>query len=653
VENENIEVYDNEEQPTKATGLDLLLSFFEIGEQGSIPLPNITHLLDDDTLIKVGHNVANGYQADLESMTEWSDYVKTGKELVKQEQHGKDTPWQGASNYKTPTLMQAALKWSDRAASELLRQENIVKASIIGKDKDGQKEKQAERVTEYMNYQINVEMDEWRDEHENILYTIPYDGTAFKDTFFDPRLGRPVSNIIKAPNFVVNNKIDSIERMRRFSEIIELSHNEVIERQNQGLWLDVCINSDHEAGEDSKEDEQAEADKYTKFIQQKGFFDLDGDGYEEPYTFVVSLSSKKVVRIMPRFELSDVIIKEETTLRAIKLTDTEFEAFGISSNTEIVRIKPNNTITKYGFLRDPQGGFLDVGYSYILGALCMGINTTTNQLFDAGTLANRQGGWLARGFRRKMGDSAFRPGEWKQTDIPAIDMAQGIIPLPVKEPSPTLFSLSQLLRGEAQDLSASADLTKALGANAPATTTLALVQEQQQSASAIILRVYRAMASEFKKIFDINSKYADPEEYITVLDDPEADYMSDFNPLSLNMVPSANPEISSKIQRIQQAEAELSRIDLVGAVGGNVRELTKRFYESLGTQNVEEIFPELNPQEQLQKLSEDEQGDILQAVYCEGRKVKIINYDGELLGIKGRRDLITWRDSSIYIVEPE
>ena len=602
-------------------GVELLVSYFNIVNGVAIPKPNIADMFSEETLMKVGANVCDGYQADLDSMEEWSSFVKLGLELVKQEKTAKSTPWEGASNFKSPTLMQAALKFSDRASTELLRQEDIVKTSIIGQDSDGQKQKTANRVAEYSNYQLNVEMEEWRDEHEKLLYQLPYDGCAFKKTFFDSRLGRPVSNVILAPNFVVNNDADSITRLRRFSETIELSKNEVLDRQRQGIWLDDEI-SFSDSGSENDTQDQAKADKFTTFIEQQGYFDLDGDGYEEPYTFVVCQNSKQVVRIVPRFEPYDVLVRDEGTGRAAPL-DGVMRLEGNYKGRKIVRIKPVNTITKYGLLRDPEGGFLDIGYSYLLGAITSAINATTNQLVDAGTLSNRQGGWLAKGFRRKMGDSAFKPGQWKQTGISAMDLHNGIVPLPVKEPSSTLFALMQLMIQTSQELSASADLTKALGANAPATTTLALVQEQQQSAGAIILRIYRAMSSEFKKLFVLNSKFLDPAEYQEILDDPEANFESDFDLRKMNIVPIANPEISSKIQRIQQAEAELSKVELVAAAGGNIRPLIKGFFESIGSQNVEEIFPEEDAQMQLQRIL-SENPDLAQMIMGEAERMDLL-----------------------------
>ena len=603
-DNEEDEQVNQVERIDLPEGPSLLASFFFAGPKKTFtPIPNIADMFDTDTLMKVGQQVVNGFHADEGSMTEWSEFVDKGLELVKQENESRNEPWDGAANFKSPTLMNAALKFSDRASTELLRQRDIVKTEIIGKDDDEEKQKRANRVSEFSNYQINIEMAEWREEHDKLLYDLPYVGTVFKKSFFDARLGRNVSELITYPNFAVNQGAKSVERLRRFTEVFDLTENEITERQRQGIWLDVNLSAG--VDDDSENAQESDTDKFSTFLEQQGYFDLDRDGYEEPYTFVVHKSSGTVVRMMPRFEPQDVLIKDEVNKRAAKLSDlmgSNGNLPEISGEREVIRITPDNNITKYGFLRDPQGGFLDVGYSHLLGSLTAAINTTTNQLIDAGTLANVQGGWLARGFRRKVGDTRFNPGEWKQTGLTAQDMQNGIMPLPVKEASPTLFNMMQLMVANSQELSASADLTSALGANAPATTTLALIQEQQQSAGAIILRIYRAMANEFKKLFILNSKFLDPVEYQEVVDDEEANFEADFNLRDMDIVPVANPEISSKIQRVQQAQTEISQLDAVAAAGGDIVPIVKNFFEAIGSSNVDEIFPELTPEQQLQDL---------------------------------------------------
>ena len=592
-----------EQEETELEGVELIASYFEIVQGVFIPDPNIAGRFDEDTLRAVGRSVIDGFQADMDSMDEWISFVEHGREMVKQETHSKDTPWKGAANFKSPLIMQSALKFSDRASSELLRQKELVKVDVIGRDDDGSKRDAADRVAIYSNNQINNDMEEWREEHEAMLYKLPYDGCCFKETFFDARLGRPVSNLIKYPNFAINNDVDSIKRAPRFSKIIELRESEVIERFRQGIWIDTGVNFG-DSENDEGVNEQSENDNYTCFVEQRGCYDLDGDGYEEPYTFVVQESTGAVVRIMPRFDPRDVLVKDEQNKRAAKLSDI-MGASGLArtdGEREIVRIKPNDIITKYGFVRDPNGGLLDIGYSYMLGSFSAAVNTTTNQLVDAGTLSNRQCGWLSKEFRRRMGDSSFRPGEWKSTNLSAQQLQSGVMPLPVKEPSQTLFALREQIKQEAQELSASADLASAIGANAPAATTLALINEAQQSTGAIIGRIYRGMSQEFRKLYEINAEFTDPVEYQTILDDPAADFESDFNIKSVDILPTANPEVASKIQRIQMAEAELSRVDLVAAIGGNVRPIVENYYRAIGSANIDEIFPELTPDQQLQQL---------------------------------------------------
>jgi len=597
--NEAIELVQTTDNEDFLKGVELLQSFFTREKDFFLPLPNITDLIDDDTLRKVGTSVVEGYDVDWGSMDEWRDNVDEGRDLVKQEKESKSTPWDGASNFKSPSLMNAALKFSDRASTEILRQRDIVKTEVIGRDKTGEKGERADRVAIYSNYQVNIQMDEWREEHEKLLYDLPYSGVVFKKTFFDVRLGRNDSVLIEFPNFAVNQGVTSIKRLRRFSEIIDLSENEITERQEQGIWRDVDLSGESE-GETNVPD-QTEDDNFSQFIEQQGFYDLDGDGYQEPYTVVVHRNTAKVMRIIPRFEPFDVLVKDEKNQRAANLSDVFGE---VNPDREVIRIKPTENITKYGFIRDPQGEFLDVGFYHLLGALTKSINSTTNQLVDAGTLANRASstGWLAKGFRKKMGDSAFRLGQFKQTNLSAQDLQNGIRNIPNGEPSPTLFSLMTMMVASSQELSASADLSKSLGANAPATTTLALVQEQQQFTGAIILRLYRSMSQEFKKLFVLNSKFLDPTEYQTIVDDEEADFERDFNLLDMDISPVANPEISSKLQRIQLAEVEMSRLNEIVAAGGDPRPVVENFLRMIGSSNIGDIFPEMDAAQQLQEL---------------------------------------------------
>jgi len=201
-----------------------------------------------------------------------------------------------------------------------------------------------------------------------------------------------------------------------------------------------------------------------------------------------------------------------------------------------------------------------------------------------------------------MGDTSFRLGQMKQTNLSAQDLQNGIKPMLIGQPSLVLFNLMTMMVAASQELSASADLSTSLGANAPATTTLALIQEQQAFIGAIILRLYRSMSAEFKKLTGLNAKFLDAEEYKNIVDDEEADFEKDFNMLDMDITPVANPEVSSKIQRLQLAEVAMSRLNEVVAAGGNPRPIVVNFLETIGVTNIDDIFPELGPQEELQEL---------------------------------------------------
>jgi chaperonin GroES len=606
--NEEIEIIDSEEleESPQLEGAELLKSFFDLiienNKQIFKPKPNIANLISDDMLLKIGYCVIDGFEVDLASMQEWLEDIETGKKLVKQEKNGRSEPWEGASNFKSPTLTNAALKFGDRASTELLRQHDIVKTAVIGKDEGGLKAEKSNRVAIYQNYQINIEMEEWREEQERLIYDLPYSGCSFKKTFYDSSLGRNDSILITSDKFAVNQGVQSINRLRRFSEIIDIPKDDMISKQRQGLWLETKEEDEENYNELSDNyssvENQTEEDKYQQFIEQQGFYDLDGDGYQEPYTFVVHRESKKVVRIIPRFELENVLVKNKNSSKSIKLSESD------SKDSTIIRIKANQNITKYGFIRDPQGGFLDVGFYNLLGALTASINATTNQLVDAGTLSNVGGfsGWLAKGFRAKMGNMGFKLGRFTQTNLSVEELQKGIRQLPVGQPSLTLFSLMQMMVANSQELSASTDLSTSLGANAPATTTLALVQEQQQFAGAIISRLYRSMSSEFKKLFELNAKFIDPLHYQQIVDDESADYEADFDLSLMDIIPVANPEISSKVQRLQLAEVEMSRLTDIAAAGGDPKPVIINFLNMIGSTNVSEIFPDLKPEQQLQEL---------------------------------------------------
>jgi len=573
---------------------------------------NIADDIDKDILSTLGERVCRNFQEDWDSMDHWMEAVDEGVKLMKQEFRPKSTPWQGASNFKSPILSEASISFGDKSKLEILRARNLVKADIIGKDLNGEKKKVSERVTEAMNYQVNYEMPNWRADQERMLYTLPNTGCMFKKTVFDPLDGRVESHVIQYPDFAVNQATTNLDSARSFTQILDIDQNGVVERQRAGVWLEEDLYPDESDGDQGSNEKAGTANAESnpdRFLEQQCFADLDEDGYEEPYIVTVHEQSRKVVRVVARYGIKSFVVKNEqgvikNLVQVFKQRALDRESRGEQQLIEedlkgldLIRIEPEIQITKYGFIPSPDGTFLDLGYAHLLGAITQGVNTTTNQLTDAGRLRNVGGGFLAKGFRKRMGPVRLAPGEYKSTDITAKDLHQGILPNPAPEPSQVLFALNEKLEQQGRSFAAIVDASGQISANTAPTTALALIQESLTSVSALMSRILESMSKEFQIVYRLNQTTFDPELYKTILDDPEANALSDFNNKTLDIKPTASPEMSSKLQRIQLATVEMEQVPNVIQAGGNPMPIMKNFFERIGSDNLDEIFPE-NPTDQ-------------------------------------------------------
>ncbi len=558
---------------------------------------NIAEFISDEengenTLKALATQVIEDFQRDQDSMIEWSNMVDEGQRIAKQETASKSDPWEGASNFKSSAIIEASITFGDRASTELLRGRNLVKADVIGNDDTGQKKQAADNIVEFMNWQINHQMKGWRKGQEKLLYELPPTGAVFKKVFFDPIDGVNKSELVHYPDFVINQATTSMADAKSFTHPMDFSVNEVFERQQSGMWLDVDLYpEDSEGDEGSNEEQQVvnSIDNEQRFLEQNCFFDLDDDGYREPYTVTVHQQSQQVVRIVARYDSGSVVVKDDNDVIRRLLPEDRDNL----DNLELVKIDAIQNVVAYDFIPSTDGTFLGLGYYHLLSSLSKAINGTTNQLMDSGTLANLQGGFLAKGFKKRMGNLRMKPGQWESTDISAADLQNGIVPHRFKEPSATLFALNEKLDAKITQLTVSTDLKGVLSPNAPATTTLALIQESMVPMSAIMQRIIMSESEEFKNLFILDSKFTDPELYRTVLDDPTADFNRDFNLAAFDITPTANAEMSSRMQRIQQAEALTFRAQEIALTGGDVRPIWEKWFDAMGADDLlGQVFPD-------------------------------------------------------------
>jgi chaperonin GroES len=502
---------------------------------------NLADVWDEEILEKLREQVKAGFETDLKSREEWERGLDEWTKLAMQHREAKSYPWPKASNVKYPLLSTAAMQFAARAYPSLVPSNGkVVNAVVIGKDPTGEKKEKATRVATYMSYQVMHQMGSWEEDMDKMLMMLPIIGTVFKKTYFDPATDKVKSCLVSPKNLVVNYWATSLEDAERVSEIIEMSPRVYKERENKGLFRKIeelgqpTVQTD--IGKPSNGLDQSKIDETTPYtlIEQHTFFDHDDDGYAEPYVVTFHRNSGEIVRIVNRYTDKDIELDED--------------------GETILKITPTQYYTKFSFVPNPDGSFYGIGFGVLLGPLNESVNTLINQLIDAGTLSNLQGGFIGKGLKLKMGEQRFQPGEWKAVNATGDDLKKQIVPLPAKDPSKTLFELMGSLVTSGKELASVAEIFtgKMPGQNTPATTTMATVEQGMKVFTAVYKRIFRALAEEFKKIYKLNNVYLDPQTYVAVLDQPVGP--EDFNDEDYDVCPGADPTAVSQSEKLMKAQ---------------------------------------------------------------------------------------------------
>ena len=537
---------------------------------------NIADGLDKDLLVKIGQAVHDGYKLDLESKGQWDQQVDEWVKLAAQIKEEKSFPWPKASNVRYPLLATAAMQFAARAYPSLVPADGkIVQFRVVGADQQGMKAAKADKLAKHMNYQLLEDMSDWEEEMDRLLIQLPVVGCLFKKTYFDPIKKQNVSRLVGPKDLVVNYWSTSLEASHRKTEIILMNRNTIKSYQTAELFLDSVdlgepTNQPEIPGKSDSHGNQipSRVDDTTPYVilEQHTYWDLDNDGYMEPYIITIEENSKKVLRIVARFDSDGIIFGKEN---------------------KVVCVKPVEYYTKYGFVPNPDGGFYDIGFGHLLGHINESANTVINQLIDAGTLSNLQAGFIGKGLRLKMGETKFNPGEWKVVNATGQSIKEQIFPLPTKDPSDVLFKLLGLLLESGRELASVAEIFtgKMPGQNTPATTTQATIEQGMKVFTAIYKRVYRSLTKEFKKVFRLNSLYDENfEKAQRILDEPIT--KEDYDLTSYDVCPTADPTAVSTTQKQLKAEMLMQIVPL----GLNMDEVKKRILEAQEQPNIQALL---------------------------------------------------------------
>lgn len=511
---------------------------------------NIAAQLDKETLSKIGQECRKGYDHDKASRSEWEKQTKTAMDLALQVAEEKSWPWPKAANVKYPLITTAAIQFSARAYPAIVTGGEVVKGQVNGPDPDGRKFDRARRIGAHMSYQLLEEMEEWEEDTDKLLLQMSIVGCTFRKTYFDSSLGRNASELAAAKH-VVYDHATPFGKLRRISHEIFPVKNDVIEKIRAGVWLDI------ELGESDK-DSEVEDGAY-EFIECHCWYDLDRDGYKEPYCVTYRKETSEVVRIVARFDADGVMADAEG---------------------RVMRIKPVSYWTKYGFMPNPDGGSYDIGLGVLLNPINETINTVLNQLLDAGTVANTGGGFIGKGLRMKGGAMRFAPGEYRPVDANGAAIKDNIVPMTFPGPSPVLFQLLGLLIDAGRDVASVKDVLtgEQQQANVPATTTLALIEQGLKVFTAIYKRVHRSLKQEFRKLYRLNRLYLPPESYFRFQDKQEQILLEDYQGDETDVTPVSDPHLVTDAQAMAKAQALMQ---FNGDPLINQMEIRKRFLKAI------------------------------------------------------------------------
>ncbi len=541
---------------------------------------------DEGNLIleKMGTAVYEGYMRDEASREPWMEKNRKWLELALLVSENKTWPWPRAANIKYPLVATAAMQFSARAYPALVPSDgSIVKARVAPNDLTGQLAAAAGRVAKHMSYQVMEIIPKWEENMDKLLMTMAISGIAFKKTYHDKGLGVHKSHLVYPENFCINYWAKDVESAYRKTELLYYNCNEIKEKQlNDEEFLDVELPEPSNSGNEndnpkkpiSSDNEPPTPDKSTPhvFLAVHTYWDLDKDGYEEPYIITIHRDTKKVVRIIARWD-SDGIIK--------------------NAKGKTARIVPVEYFTAFPFIPNPDGSIYACGFGMLLGSLNNATNTIINQLIDAGTMSNLQSGFIGRNLRIKEGQLQLRPNEWKVVNASGEDLQKSIYPLPAKEPSDVLMSLLQMLITSGNQLASIAEIFvgKMPGQNTPASTTQETIQQGMAVFTAVYKRVYRSLAEEFAKLFRLNRITPNiVQEETLIAGIPIQD--SDYDSTQKLIIPGGDPSGDSATTKLQKLQI-VGQLIQMGTINAAV--YTQRVLEANDIPNPQELIAQPQP----------------------------------------------------------
>jgi len=542
-------------------------------EGGANHFSNLAEYLPDSVLDPLGAELADNYTDYKSSRKEWEKTYTQGLELLGFNYGDRTEPFKGASGATHPVLAEAVTQFQAQAYKELLPAEGPVRTQLIGLSTPD-KEAQAQRVKEFMNYQLMSQMPEYEAEFDQMLFYLPLAGSAFKKVYYDEIMQRAVSKFVPAEDIVVPYTATSLDDCESIIHKVRMTENDLRKQQVGGFYKDIEVDPAYLSETDS-EKAQRELEGTTKGRDQKmftllechvsidleGFEDLGEDetptGIKLPYIVTLEEGTRKILSIRRNFAAED-IMKDKI-----------------------------NYFVHFKFL--PGLGFYGFGLTHMIGGLSRTATSALRQLLDAGTLSNLPAGFKMRGIKMRDEAQSIQPGEFRDVDAPGGNLKDAFMTLPFKEPSATLLQLMGVVVDAGQRFASIADMQVGDGNQQAAVgTTVAMLERGSRVMSAIHKRLYAAMKKEFTILGRVFKTYLPPEYPYDVVGGQKQIKQMDFDD-RIDILPVADPNIFSQTQRISMAQTEL-QLATSNPQLHNQYAIYRNMYEALGVKNIDTIL---------------------------------------------------------------
>ena len=567
-----VEITEDEEGAT----IDFDPSKVDMPEDGGDHFANLNELLPEDDTDEIGNQLQNDYMEYKMSRKDWERSYINGLDLLGFKYTNRTEPFQGASGATHPVLAEAVTQFQALAYKELLPADGPVRTMVMGKS-DPQKEMQAQRVKNFMNYQIMDQMKEYESDFDQMLFYLPLSGSTFKKVYYDDLLGRAVSKFVPADDLVVPYTATSLDDAESVIHVVKMSENDLRKQMLSGFYSDIELTKPTGTVTNELEDKEREVEGVTKSQRTDPLYtilechvDLDLEGFEDlgpdgeptgiklPYVVTVEEGSRKVLSIRRNFAPNDP--------------------------------KKNKIQYFVHFKFLPGLGFYGLGLIHMIGGLSRTATAALRQLLDAGTLSNLPAGFKQRGVRVKDDATAIQPGEFKDVDTPGGNLKDAFVFLPYKEPSATLLQLMGIVVQAGQRFASIADMQVGDGNQQAAVgTTVALLERGSRVMSAIHKRLYVGLKQEFKLLAKIFGESLPPEYPYDVPGASRNVKATDFD-ARVDVLPVADPNIFSMSQRVSLAQEQL-RLATSNPQMHNMYMAYRGMYEAIGVKDIDRVLP--------------------------------------------------------------